>query len=86
MLDSMTEKMRRINLDIVELILNELQKCGKSKRTNLALNCKIPYHRFMKYLCVMILLHLLEVTETIKGKYVCITDAGTEFLKSYFSE
>jgi len=78
-------KIKRIDLCILQTILNKVNTKGKAKRTNLALECKISYHRFIKYMCIMILLDLLVIQNEKEEIFVSITDLGRKFLKKYSS-
>ncbi len=79
----MKNKIKRMDLCIMKIILNEVNTQGKAKRTKIALNCRIPYQRFIKYLCIMIFLNLLNLDETSEGIFISITSLGKEFLETY---
>lgn len=66
---------------MIKIILYKIKQFGKSKRTSLALNCKIPYDRFTKYLTVLINLELVILEHTVDGIFVNITDLGRRFLE-----
>ncbi len=69
----------------MQTILEELTKQGKAKRTKIALNCRIPYQRFIKYLCIMIFLNLLNLEDTGEEIFISITSFGKKFLDMYSS-
>ena len=69
----------------MQTILEELTKQGKAKRTKIALNCRIPYQRFIKYLCIMIFLNLLNLEDTGEEIFISITSFGKKFLEMYSS-
>jgi len=69
----------------MQIILEELTKEGKAKRTKIALNCRIPYQRFIKYLCIMIFLNLLNLEDTGEEIFISITSLGKKFLDMYSS-
>ncbi len=69
----------------MQTILEELTKQGKAKRTKIALNCRIPYQRFIKYLCMMIFLNLLNLEDTGEEIFISITSLGKKFLDMYSS-
>ncbi len=69
----------------MQTILEELTKEGKAKRTKIALNCRIPYQRFIKYLCIMIFLNLLNLEDTGEEIFISITSFGKKFLDMYAS-
>jgi len=69
----------------MQTILEELTKEGKAKRTKIALNCRIPYQRFIKYLCIMIFLNLLNLEDTGEEIFISITSLGKKFLDMYSS-
>jgi len=69
----------------MQTILEELTKQGKAKRTKIALNCRIPYQRFIKYLCIMIFLNLLNLEDTGEEIFISITSHGRKFLDMYSS-
>lgn len=69
----------------MQTILEELTKQGKAKRTKIALNCRIPYQRFIKYLCIMIFLNLLNLEDTGEEIFISITLLGKKFLDMYAS-
>lgn len=71
---------KRISLDVVKTILDEIKTNGKSKRTKLALSCRIPYDRFTKYMFVMLSLELIILESDAEGIYVNITELGSKFL------
>ena len=71
---------KRINVEIIIKILEEICKHGKLKRTRLALYSHLPYDRFQKYLYMMNLLTLVSVTKTTDGTFVNITSLGNKFL------
>ena len=74
-----------MDLCIMQTILEELTKEGKAKRTKIALNCRIPYQRFIKYLCIMIFLNLLNLEDTGEEIFISITSHGRKFLDMYSS-
>ncbi len=74
-----------MDLCIMQTILEELTKEGKAKRTKIALNCRIPYQRFIKYLCIMIFLNLLNLEDTGDEIFISITSHGRKFLDMYSS-
>ncbi len=74
-----------MDLCIMQTILEELTKQGKAKRTKIALNCRIPYQRFIKYLCIMIFLNLLNLEDTGEEIFISITSFGKKFLDMYSS-
>jgi predicted transcriptional regulator len=67
----------------MQTILEEITKQGKAKRTKIALNCRIPYQRFIKYLCMMTFLNLLNLEDTGEEIFISITSLGKEFLDMY---
>jgi predicted transcriptional regulator len=67
----------------MQSILEEITKEGKAKRTKIALNCRIPYQRFIKYLCIMIFLNLLNLEDTGEEIFISITSLGKKFLDMY---
>jgi predicted transcriptional regulator len=67
----------------MESILEEVNTQGKGKRTKIALNCRIPYQRFIKYLCIMIFLNLLNLEDTGEEIFISITSFGKKFLEMY---
>ena len=67
----------------MQSILNEVYVQGKTKRTKVALNCRIPYQRFIKYLCIMIFLNLLNMEKTGEEIFISITSLGKKFLDMY---
>jgi len=69
----------------MQTILEELTTQGKAKRTKIALNCRIPYQRFIKYLCIMIFLNLLNLEDTGGEIFISITSFGKKFLEMYSS-
>jgi len=79
----MNNKIKRVDLCIMKTILDKANIKGKSKRTNLALECKIPYHRFIKYMQIMILLNLLRMENMEKETFISITNLGKNFLNQY---
>ena len=76
---------KRINVEIIIRILKEITVHGKLKRTRLALYSHLPYDRFQKYLCVMNLLTLVNVTDTPNGTFVDITRLGEKVLDTLSS-
>jgi len=70
----------------MQTILEEITKEGKAKRTRIALNCRIPYQRFIKYLCIMIFLNLLNLEDTGEEIFISITSLGKKFLEIYSSD
>ena len=72
---------KRMNLEIVKTILKQIHEQGKSKRTRLALACKLPYDRFVKYLTIMLTLELVLLEDTTDGIFVHITIVGKKFLE-----
>lgn len=72
---------KRMNLEIVKTILKQIHEQGKSKRTRLALACKLPYDRFVKYLTIMLTLELVLLEDTTDGIFVHITTGGKKFLE-----
>lgn len=79
----MKNKIKRMDLCIMETILNEVNTQGKAKRTKIALNCRIPYQRFIKYICIMIFLNLLNLEKTGEEIFISITLLGKKFLETY---
>ena len=75
--------LRRIDLIIVNKILDELYSKGRYKRTNLALICNMSYDRFIQYMEIMITLDLILIEIEKNCKYVNITSAGIAFLKTH---
>lgn len=73
-------ELKRLGMEMVQIILNELTQSGKRKRTSLALSCKIPYDRFTKYLSMMIRLELLVIEKNDDVIFVNITELGKKFL------
>jgi predicted transcriptional regulator len=69
----------------MQTILTEVNNQGKAKRTKTALNCRIPYQRFIKYLCIMTFLNLLNLEETGEDIFISITSLGKKFLEMYSS-
>jgi len=69
----------------MQTILEELTKQGKAKRTKIALNCRIPYQRFIKYISIMIFLNLLNLEDTGEEIFISITSFGKKFLDMYSS-
>ncbi len=67
----------------MQTILEELTKQGKAKRTKIALNCRIPYQRFIKYLGIMIFFNLLNLEDTGEEIFISITSLGQKFLEMY---
>jgi len=81
LLSSLDEnKIKRLNLATVKLILADLDEKDKTKRTRLALRCQIPYHRFIQFMDTMIKLDLIVLEETPEGKFVNITNLGKNYL------
>ena len=76
----MANKIKRLNLATVKLILADLDEKDKTKRTRLALRCQIPYHRFIQFMDTMIKLDLIVLEETPEGKFVNITNLGKNYL------
>ncbi len=72
---------KRMSLEIVKTILKQIHEEGKSKRTRLALACKLPYDRFVKYLNIMLTLELVLLENTTDGIFVHITTGGKKFLE-----
>ena len=75
--------LRRIDLIIVNKILDELYTNGRCKRTNMALICNMSYDRFIEYMRIMIALDLISIEIEKNCKYVNITSVGIAFRNTH---